>query len=64
MIADIAVATDLLDRHLKRERIPAVVRRVAPALEGRSLYDMAAEGLHREVRDAVESMFDLRRVQP
>lgn len=63
-IADLAIATDLLDRHLKRERIPAVVRREAPVLEGRSLYDMATDGLHREVRDAVERMFDLRRVQP
>lgn len=63
-IADLAAATDLLDRHLKRERIPAVVRRAAPALKGRSLYDMATNGLHREVRDAVERMFDLRRVQP
>ena len=63
-IADLAVATDLLDRHLKRERIPAVVRREAPALAGRSLVDMAMHGLHREVREAVERMFDLRRVQP
>lgn len=63
-IADLAVATDLLDRHLKRERIPAVVRREAGVLGGRSLVAMAREGLHHEVREAVERMFDLRRVQP
>ncbi|MEN8150276.1 MAG: hypothetical protein ABFS86_10660 [Planctomycetota bacterium] len=63
-IAELATATDLLDCYLKRERIPAVVRREAPMLSGRSLIDMAREGLHREVREAVERMFDLRRVQP
>ena len=63
-IADLAAATDLLDRHVKRERIPAVVRREAPMLEGQSLLDLARDGRHREVREAVERMFDLRRVQP
>lgn len=63
-IADLAAATDLLDRHVKRERIPAVVRREAPMLDGRSLLDLARDGRHREVREAVERMFDVRRVQP
>jgi len=63
-ITDLATATDLLDRHVKRERIPAVVRRAAPALGGRSLVDLARSGRHAEVRQAVERMFDLRRVQP
>ena len=63
-IADYAAATNLLDRHLKRERIAGVVRRSAPALGDRSLVEMAESGLHREVREAVERMFDLRRVQP
>lgn len=63
-IADLAAATDLLDRRVKRERIPAVVRRRAPILDGRSLYDLASEGRHREVLAAVRRMFDLRRVQP
>lgn len=63
-LADLAAATDQLDRRVKRERIPAVVRRPAPALGGRSLYGMACEGRHGEVRRAVARMFDLRRVQP
>lgn len=63
-LMDLAAATDLLDRHVKRERIPAVVRRPAPRLGDRSLLEMALEGEHAEVRDAVARMFDLRRVQP
>lgn len=63
-LADLTTATDLLDLRIKRERIPAVVRRPAPNLGGRSLYDLACEGQHGEVREAVAAMFDLRRVQP
>jgi predicted transcriptional regulator len=63
-VADLAAATDLLDRRIKRERIAAVVRRAAPRLGGRSLYEMAQAGEHAAVRAAVASMFDLRRVQP
>jgi hypothetical protein len=63
-IAALATATDLLDRHLKRERIAAVVRRKAPLLSGKSLLELANAGEYAKVRAAVESMFDLRRVQP
>jgi hypothetical protein len=63
-VADLAAATDLLDRYVKRERVPAVVRRQAPALGGRSLLDLAAAGRTAELLDAVRAMFDLRRVQP
>jgi hypothetical protein len=63
-VADLAAATDILDRKVKRERIPAVVRRSAPALGRRSLYDLACEGRHTEVLAAVREMFDLRRIQP
>jgi len=63
-LADLAAATDLLDRRVKRERIPAVVRRQAPNLGGRSLLEIACEGGHRDVLGAVSRMFDLRRVQP
>lgn len=63
-VADLDAATNILDRKLKRERIPAVVRRPSPSLGGKSLYEMACEGRHREVREAVVEMFDLRRVQP
>jgi transcriptional regulator with XRE-family HTH domain len=64
VLADLAAATDLLDLRVKRERIPAVVRRSAPGLQGHSLYDLACEGRHKDVREAVTAMFDLRRVQP
>ena len=63
-IADLAVATDLLDRYVKRERIPAVVRRKAPDLGDRSLLEIASAGATDEVAEAVAAMFDLRRVQP
>lgn len=63
-LADISAATDLLDRKVKREAIPAVVRRPAAMLGDRSLYDLACDGLHEELLRAVERMFNLRRVQP
>ena len=63
-IASEITATDLLDRRVKRERIPAVVRRPATKLGGCSLLDLAFSGRHAEVREAVAAMFDLRRVQP
>lgn len=63
-VTDLAAATDLLDRYVKRERIPAVVRRSAPLLDGASLLDLAASGDTRAVADSVIAMFDLRRIQP
>nr|MBA2671063.1 hypothetical protein [Gemmatimonadota bacterium] len=63
-LAEMAAATDLLALRVKRERIPAVVRRPAANLDGRSLYDLASQGRHAEVSEAVTEMFDLRRVQP
>jgi len=63
-VADIATATDLLDRYVRRERIPAVVRRKADVLGGRTLLEVATEGDTAAVLEAVSSMFDLRRVQP
>jgi hypothetical protein len=63
-LMDLAAATDQLDRRIKRERIPAVVRRPAANLGNRSLLDLALAGRHADVRDAVAVMFDIRRVQP
>lgn len=63
-VTDLAAATDLLDRYVKRERIPAVVRRSAPLLDGVSLLDLATSGDTRAVADSVIAMFDLRRIQP
>src|SRR5690606_17623283 len=42
-VADLGAATDLLVRRLKRERIPAVVRRPFDRADGRSLVDLVAE---------------------
>ncbi len=63
-VADLSTATDLLDRYVKRERIPAVVRRAAPGLGDVSLLDLATQGQTRAVAESVVAMFDLRRVQP
>lgn len=63
-VARVAAITDLLDRYVKRERIPAVVRRPAPVLGGRSIVEMLEAGDHEEAAEAVTAMFDLRRVQP
>lgn len=57
-IGDLAAATDLLVRHLKLDRIPAVVRRPAPALDGRSLVDLVAAGDTGAVVRATRQMFD------
>jgi hypothetical protein len=62
-LAALAAATDLLDRYVKRERIPAVVRRPAEELGGRSLYEVASAGEFDRVREQVGRMFDLARVQ-
>ena len=43
-VADVQAITDLLERYLKRERIPAVVRRAAPKLEGTSLLELVRTG--------------------
>jgi hypothetical protein len=63
-LTDLVSATRLLERRIKRERIPAVIRRRAEALGGRSLLEIARAGEHAAVLEAVERMFDLRRVQP
>ncbi len=59
--ADLAAATDLLVRYLRRDRIPAVVRRPAAALGGRSLIEIAGED-PRAALEAVRAMFDFARV--
>jgi hypothetical protein len=57
LVSDLSAATDLLVRHLKRDRIPAVVRRPSPRLGGMSLIDLVAEGRSRDVLLACRSMF-------
>ena len=56
-IANLSVATELLVRHLKRERIPAIVRRPSPRLGGMSLLELLAAGRTREVLLACRGMF-------
>lgn len=63
-IADLTDATDLLERYVKRERIPVVVRRPSPLTGNKSLIDLASAGKHDKVLAAVKQMFDLRRGQP
>lgn len=61
-LADLSAATDTLAHYLKRDRIPAVVRRRAANLGHRSLYELACAGYHAEVQSAVADMFDLHRL--
>ena len=56
-MADLCAATDLLVRHLKRDRIPAVVRRPIPALGGESLVVLWGRGETRTVLTACRDMF-------
>lgn len=62
-LADLSAATDLLVRYLKRDRIPAVVRRHAAALGGRSLVDLVAAGQTRDVLAACREMFAFEHAQ-
>ena len=57
-VADLAAATDVLVHYVRRDRIPAVVRRAAPALGGRSLLDLVSTGDTADVLHAVRAMFD------
>jgi predicted transcriptional regulator len=56
-VATLAAATDLLVHHLKRDRIPAVVRRRAPALGGRSLLALVERRRFRDALQACRDMF-------
>lgn len=63
-VASVATITDTLDRYVKRERIPAVVRRSAEVLDDRSIIEALEAGEYSKTARAVESMLDLRRIQP
>lgn len=56
-VADLAAATDLLVHHLKRERIPAVVRRPAEGLRGRSLLELLEHSDSAAILEACRRMF-------
>ena len=56
-LSDLAAATDLLLRYLKRDRIPAVVRRPIPTLGGDSLTDLLTRGDTAQVLATCRDMF-------
>lgn len=61
-LADLAATTDLLAAYLRHDRIPAVVRRPAEVLAGRSMLELVAEGRTAELLDTTRRLFDLRRL--
>jgi len=63
-VAVLGQATDLLDQWVKRERIPAVVRRRVDALGGRTRLEVALAGEFDVLRDEVADTFDLTRIAP
>lgn len=58
IVADLAAATQLLVHYVRRDRIPAVVRRRSRGLEGRSLIDLIGTGESSEILRACRAMFD------
>jgi len=56
-VTDLSAATDILVRYLKRDRIPAVVRRPSARLSGLSLLELVAAGRPRDVLLACRRMF-------
>lgn len=63
-VAVLGQATDLLDQWVKRERIPAVVRRPVEVLAGRSRLEVALAGEFEVLRDELYDTFDLTRIAP
>ncbi len=63
-VAVLGQATDLLDQWVKREHIPAVVRRPVDALGGRTRLDVALAGDFEVLRDELADTFDLTRIAP
>lgn len=56
-VANVEAITELLERYLQRERIPAVVRRQAAGLDGRSLIEMVADGRSGDALGRTRRMF-------
>ncbi len=56
-VAHVDAITDLLERYLKRERIPAVVRRRASRLDGTSLIELVRDGRSDEALRRTRAMF-------
>lgn len=58
-LADLSAATDLLEHYLKRDRIPAIVRRPSSALGQHSLLDLVANDGAAAALQACRLMFDV-----
>ena len=56
-VATVAAITDLLERHVKADRIPAVVRRRSPGLGDRSLLELVSQGHSSEALEFTRQMF-------
>lgn len=63
-VTDVDNITSLLDRYVKRERIPAVVRRPADRLGGKSLIETLEAGEYGRAAEVMAVSFDIRRIQP
>lgn len=61
-VAVLDQCTDLLDRWIKRERIPAVVRRPVEVLGGRTRLELALDGDFERLRDELADTFDVDRI--
>lgn len=57
VVADVAAITDALRHHIKQDRLPAVVRRRAPGLDGMSLIELVATGRSADALRATRQMF-------
>jgi hypothetical protein len=62
-VTRVGTITELLDRYVKRERIPAVVRRPAANLGDRSIIEALEAGDYQQTLEAIAATFDLRRIQ-
>jgi len=63
-VATLGQATDLLDQWVKRERIPAVVRRPVDSLDGRTRLEVALAGEFEALLEELQDTFDLTRIAP
>ena len=61
-VANLAAATDVLIHYLKRDRIPAVVRRPIPEQANKSLLDLLGEGKTKEILEICRNMFNFQAV--
>lgn len=56
-VADVQAITDLLERHIERDRISAVVRRPAEGLGGMSLIELVSAGRGSQALASTRRMF-------